>query len=186
MGGTNLNKEHKGFWLVVELLLQDSGGLLKVSLGGYMKGSAKRTLTSRLQDNSRSRIICNCCRNRCWSMMEAKNVNNFPMGGFRGSQLPKVSRRDSGYRHKDWAVCLRQTAQRGYHKAIWTGRKKKKERERWKKKEGGGEERKEKRRAEEKKKTRGVGWCLIEFSAGTIVNTQGFGQRFHDFMWNII
>lgn len=50
MASANLDEEDKGFGLVVELLLQDSGGLLKVSLGGYMKGSARRTWASTLQD----------------------------------------------------------------------------------------------------------------------------------------
>lgn len=50
MTSADLDKEDKGFGLVVELLLQDSGGLLKVSLGGYMKGSARRTWASTLQD----------------------------------------------------------------------------------------------------------------------------------------
>jgi hypothetical protein len=50
MASAELDKEYKGFGLVVELLLQDSGGLLKVSLGGYMKGSARRTRASTLQD----------------------------------------------------------------------------------------------------------------------------------------
>lgn len=50
MASADLDKEYKGFGLVVELLLQDSGGLLKVSLGGYMKGSARRTRASTLQD----------------------------------------------------------------------------------------------------------------------------------------
>lgn len=50
MASADLDEEDKGFGLVVELLLQDSGGLLKVSLGGYMKGSARRTWASTLQD----------------------------------------------------------------------------------------------------------------------------------------
>lgn len=50
MASADLDEEDKGFGLVVEFLLQDSGGLLKVSLGGYMKGSARRTWASTLQD----------------------------------------------------------------------------------------------------------------------------------------
>jgi hypothetical protein len=38
--------------------------------------------------------------------------------------------------------------------------------------------REKKRENKGKKKFRGVGWFLIEFSAGTIVNTREFGQRF--------
>jgi hypothetical protein len=57
-----------------------------------------------------------------------------------------------------------------------TGRKKRKREEDEEKKGEWWGENEEKRRTE--KKFRGVGWCLIRFSAGTVVNTREFGQRF--------
>jgi hypothetical protein len=104
MASANLDEEDKGFGLVIELLLQDSGGLLKVSLGGYMKGSARRTWASTLQDELTIQDNLQLLQESLLihdGRGDGKDFRVILFSFFPRFQLPQVSIRDSGHRNKD-------------------------------------------------------------------------------------
>ena len=129
MASADLDEEDKGFGLVVELLLQDSGGLLKVSLGGYIRGSARRTWASTLQDELTIQDNLQLLQESLLIHDGRGNVEDFRVILFRSFfqrfQLPQsLSETQVTGTRIEQSVSDKQL-KRGYHKAILTGRKKK-------------------------------------------------------------
>lgn len=177
MASADLDEEDKGFRLVVELLLQDSGGLLKVSLGGYMRGSARRTWASTLQDELTIQDNLQLLQESLLIHDGRGNVEDFRVIlfflSFNSFSCPSLYQRLRS-QEQGLSSLSRTNNSKGVSQSN-IDRKKKKEREEEdeeKKKERRVVGEREKKREEEKKKFRGVGWCRIGFSAGTVVNTR--------------
>lgn len=99
--------------------------------------------------NSRSRIICNCCKNRCWSIMEGELWKILKwlvfLSSYNGFSCPRsLYQRLRPQEQRLSSLSQTNNSKGGITKQLLTGRRKKrKERRRWRRKRrvvGGREE----------------------------------------------